>query len=73
MESERLRAEQFERFATSLERHGALRPGLGAAKATDVLLTMASGYRRWQEQLAEGFSQPLHPVIIAPPPQSRQL
>lgn len=56
MESERLRAEQFERFATSLERHCALRPGLGAGKATDVLLTMASAQTYLQLTRLRGWS-----------------
>jgi len=56
VESERLRAEQFERFAESLERHGALRPGLGAEKATDILLTMASAQTYLQLTRLRGWS-----------------
>jgi AcrR family transcriptional regulator len=76
MESERLRAEQFERFATSLERHGALRPGLSAAKATDVLLTMASAQtylqltrlRGWSDDdWAEWLGEALCQLLLPPP------
>jgi len=39
---ERLREEQFQRIASALEQHGALRPDLTVRTATDILLTLAS-------------------------------
>lgn len=55
VETERLREHQFQRIVHALEEHGALRGDLTAAKATDILLTLASPQTYLQMTRSRGW------------------
>jgi AcrR family transcriptional regulator len=55
VEAESLREHQFQRITSALEGHGALRHDLTVAKATDVLLTLASAQTYLQLTHSRGW------------------
>ncbi len=74
-EAESLREHQFQRITDALEEHGALRRDLTNAKATDILLTLASAQtylqmthsRGWHDdEWAEWLGDALDRLLLSP-------